>query len=94
MSRNTIIAIAIGIVLIGAGAYLLFLKPSSTVALSATGAISPEEITFVNLTSQLDPLNFDTSILTDPRFKALVDIHTAILPEATGRRDPFSPLGR
>ncbi|MGE5541062.1 MAG: hypothetical protein ACM3TU_02135 [Bacillota bacterium] len=94
MNRNTIIAIVIGLVLVGAAAYLLFLKPSSTVALDTSEAVSPDEITFVNLTAQLDPLGFDASVLADPRFMALVDIHTAILPEATGRRDPFSPLGR
>jgi hypothetical protein len=94
MNRNTLIALVIGFVLLGAAGYLLFLKPQSTVALSSTSPISPEEITFVNLTAQLDPLGFNTSILADPRFMSLVDIHTAILPEVSGRRDPFLPLGR
>ncbi len=92
MKQNTIIAIVVGIVLIGVGAYLIFLRPVSTVAVSSTAPTSPAESTFVNLAAQLEPLGFDTGILSDPRFTALVDIHTAIIPEASGRRDPFAPL--
>ncbi len=94
MNKNTIIALAIGVVLVGAAAYLLFLKPPSTVALTATEPTSPAEVTFVSLASQLEPLGFDTSILSDSRFVMLADIHTAVLDEPSGRRDPFAPIGR
>ena len=91
MNRNTIIAIVIGVVVLLAAAYLLFLKPDSSATVTSTEPTSPVENTFVNLASQLEPLGFDTTILSDPRFTALVDIHTAILPETSGRRDPFAP---
>ncbi len=95
MNKTTTIAIAaVGIVIIAAAGYLLFLKPQDTSAVTAAGPTSPDETTFQNLTAQLEPLGFDTSVLDDPRFKALVDIHTAILPEAAGRPDPFAALGR
>jgi hypothetical protein len=61
---------------------------------SATEPLSPAETTFVNLATQLEPLGFDTAILSDPRFMALVDIHTAVIPESAGRRDPFASDGR
>lgn len=95
MNKSTITVVIVGIVLVALGAaYFMFVKPSGTVALSETAPASPAEVTFVNLAAQLEPLGFDTSILTDPRFESLVDIHTGILPEPTGRRDPFAPLGK
>lgn len=93
LNKNTIIAIVVGVVVLGGAAYLLFAKPAdSTATVTASEAASPAELTFVNLASQLEPLGFDTSILSDPRFTSLVDIHTAIIPEPNGRKDPFAPL--
>ncbi len=93
LNKNVIIASAVATVLVVAAGYLLFLKPSDP-AVSETEPTSPEEIAFVNLASQLEPLSFDTSIFSDPRFTSLIDIHTVILPETSGRRDPFAPLGK
>lgn len=93
LNKNLIIAIVIGVVLLTGAGYLLFFS-SPLPAVTETQPTSPEELTFVNLTSQLEPLGFDTSILADPRFMALVDIHTAVVPESAGRRDPFAPIGR
>lgn len=89
MSKNTIIAIAAGAALLAAAAYLL-LKPSTAPVVVETAPQSPAEVTFVSLASQLEPLGFDTSILSDPRFMSLVDIHTTVLPETPGHADPFS----
>jgi flagellar basal body-associated protein FliL len=96
MSNQTkIIAVVLGIVVILGAAYLLFFNTSSdTTAVTSDGApTSAAEVNFLNLSSQIEPVTFDTSILNDPRFTSLVDIHTAILPEASGRKDPFAPLG-
>ena len=95
MSTNT--KIIIGVVIAGAvgiGAYLLFFNNNSDAAvLSAqTAPASAAEISFLNLASQTEAVTFDTTILSDPRFKALVDIHTAIVPEPQGRINPFAPL--
>lgn len=97
MNRNTLIAIAVGVVVLLAAGYMLFFK-SDTSAVDAGIPSSPAQAAFVSLTEQLKPvggdgkLGFNTSVLSDPRFLALVDIHTAILPEASGRKDPFAPL--
>ncbi len=98
ISQNTIVIIAFGLIVAAAVGYLLFEKPSVSTTTStdttttSTGPASGAEATFVNLVSQLDSVTFDTSILSDPRFTGLQDIHTAILPEASGRPDPFAPL--
>ena len=86
-----VIAIAIGLIF---PAYMLLTGGSSEDVVEASIPSSEAEAVFLSLTSQLEPLSFDTSILSDARFVALVDLHTAILPEPQGRRDPFAPLGR
>ena len=92
MSRTTGIAVALGIILLGAAGYLL-LRPASGAGVVAAGApASAAELTFITLTAQIDPVALDTSILQDARFIGLRDIRTAIIPEQTGRPDPFSPL--
>ncbi len=98
MSKQTQIIFAIGlviVVLIG-GYFLFFNNNNQSTAVSATAApSSADEATFIALTQELQPISFDpsvTAILTDPRFTSLIDIHTPILPEATGRTDPFAPI--
>lgn len=94
-SRSVAILIIIGLLILGAAAYL-FMNQNQLGSAVATlsGPASGAEETFVRLTSQIDPVELDTSILSDPRFTSLEDIRTAIIPEASGRPDPFAPLGR
>ncbi len=93
-SRTKIIFAAIGVGIVLLGAYLVFFNNTAdTSAISSAGApASTAEVSFLNLVAQIDPLTFDTSIFSDPRFISLVDIRTAIVPEAKGRIDPFAPL--
>lgn len=93
-SRTTVILIVLALLVLAAAGYMLFGAPSEESALGPTGAPGSEaEMTFLTLTAQIDPVAFDTSVLDDPRFKALRDIRTAITPETPGRADPFAPLG-
>ena len=92
VSRTTGILIVLAILVLGAAAYLL-LRPSTESGVSAAGApASAAELTFINLTAKINPVSFDSAILTDLRFIGLVDIRTAILPEPSGRQDPFGPF--
>lgn len=97
MTQNTKILIAVLAVAVLLGViYMMFFSSTpggSAVSSSGNSPSSPAEVNFLNLSSQIEPITFDTSILSDPRFTALVDIHTAVLPEATGRTDPFAPIG-
>ena len=94
LSKKKTILIAAAIVVLGIGAYFLWLKPSSTenISIDSFGPTGQAQATFLTLAAQLQPIAFDSSVLSDPRFMALVDIKTLIVPEATGRPDPFAPL--
>lgn len=93
MSQKTIIALVIVVLGTLIPAYFLLSHtptPDYSTVVSASVPTTDAEAMFVNLSSQLVPLAFDTSILNDPRFTSLIDLHTVILPEASGRRDPFA----
>lgn len=94
LSKKKTIAIAIGIVVLGVVAYVLWLRPQSdeNVSIVGYGPTGEAQATFLTLAAQLQPIAFDASVLDDPRFLSLVDIKTVILPEASGRTDPFAPL--
>ncbi|KND51377.1 MAG: hypothetical protein ABA06_03650 [Parcubacteria bacterium C7867-001] len=92
-SKNTIIAIVLAVIVLAAAGYMFFGKPNTQTGITADSSTkSAAELTFINLTAEIQPVKFDTSILFDPRFRALEDLHTAIIPETAGRKDPFAPL--
>lgn len=93
MSKNVIIVSILAVLLLAAAAYLLFGKPSTGAAIvQSSGPTTAAEQTFLNLAAQLNPIEFDTSILGDPRFMLLQDLKTAVVPELRGRTNPFAPL--
>ncbi len=95
MSRSTIILAIVAILILGAAAYLLFGRSDIDPAVSGTSSeVTDAEMTFVSLIARIEPISFDASIVDDPRFSILRDIRTAIVDEASGRTDPFAPLGR
>lgn len=96
MSRSTLVfVLCLVIVAGGLGYYFFFFNSSSDAALTtAAGTASDAELSFITLVSKLDPIVFDTTVLSDPRFTTRQDIRTAIVPEASGRNDPFAPIGR
>lgn len=96
MSRSTLVfVICLVIVAGGLGYYFFFFNSGATSAISTTsGTASDAELSFISLVGKLDPIVFDTSVLSDPRFTSRESIRTAIVPEAAGRKDPFAPIGR
>ncbi len=93
LSSHKNIVIGLAVVIIAAVVYLIVWGGGSpTPDLTASAGGSAAELYFVNLASELDGISFDTSVLRDPRFVALIDIRTAILPEDSGRPDPFAPI--
>lgn len=92
-SNTTILIIALVVVAIGAFWYFSGQEgndPPLTGALP--GIDNPAQTQFQSLVSQLQPISFDTSIFSDPRFTSLVDLTTPITPESSGRLDPFAPI--
>ncbi|MFZ1987810.1 MAG: hypothetical protein WAV21_02130 [Minisyncoccia bacterium] len=94
ISKNRSVVIGLGAIVIIAVGYLLFsgsAAPAADLTMSNEAA-SPAELFFVNKASELGTIEFDTTVLSDPRFLALIDMKTVILPETAGRPDPFAPI--
>lgn len=92
MKKNVTVG-AVVVVLLGGAAYFLWGRADTTPTVTVSGDPgSADEATFLSLATELDTVTFDPAIFTDPRFTSLRDIHTNIVPEAQGRRDPFAAL--
>lgn len=92
--KQTSMLIAAAIVVAGIAVYFLWIRQPAVpnVSVAGSGVTSAAQATFLALAAQLQPVTFDASILSDPRFMALIDIKTMIVPEDAGRQDPFAPL--
>jgi hypothetical protein len=92
-SSNTIFLVIASLVVAG-GVYWYFFTGSPTSDQSVTAGTTENlaQARFDTLTSELGPITFDLTILTDPRFTALVDLATPIEEEPIGRKDPFAPV--
>ena len=95
ISRTVAVGLILALIVIAAIGYTLMQKDNAEEAVTVTddGALA-SEANFATLASELDSIRFDTTVLNDPRFIGLSNIHTAITPEPQGRPDPFAPLGR
>lgn len=91
-NRTTLIFILVGVLVAGAAAYMFFFREDAATLSSSATAQSSAEFTFINLAARIEPIVFDTSVLSDPRFMNLVDLRTVITPEQTGKQNPFAPL--
>lgn len=97
LKKNQIgILIAVIVVALGLVVYFVWLRPVTTPNVSVTEVTTSNiaQETFLALAAQLGPVAFDTSIFSNARFQALVDLKTPILPEPEGRNDPFGVIGR
>lgn len=93
ISQKNISIIAIIIVLGGGAAYFFLGTKDSGETVTAVGApTSVAQARFLGLASELDTVTFDVSIFKDPRFLGLKDIHTTVIAEPSGRKDPFASL--
>lgn len=95
-NRKTILTVVSLVIVIGGGLYFFFSSNSSAApALTSSDTVaSGAELSFISLVSKLDPIVFDTAILSDPRFTSRKDIRTIIVTEPSGRKDPFAPMGK
>jgi hypothetical protein len=92
MKSNTIILI-VATLIVAAGAYWYFFTGTGNEPpLTTTTSGNDSQAQFQTLVSELQPISFDTSIFSDPRFMALVDLATPVTPESAGRPDPFAPV--
>jgi flagellar basal body-associated protein FliL len=90
---NVMQIIVILLVLAAGGAYWYFSAGSQEQpTLTELGSGNRLQNEFQTLAGQLTPITFNTSIFSDARFTALVDITTPITQEPVGRSDPFSAV--
>lgn len=93
LDTKTILMIVAGIVVLGGVYWYFFTGTTSELPLSTDSPSSnPVQAQFETLVGELTPVSFDTTLFTDPRFTALVDLGTPIVPETSGRIDPFALL--
>jgi|CXWL01.1.fsa_nt_gi hypothetical protein len=94
ISRNTLVLIICSVIVLGGAFYYFFLFNTDIgSALTTDGTpASQVEVSFIALIGKIDPITFDTTIFSDPRFTELKDIRTTIIPEAVGRKDPFASV--
>ncbi|MHB8710130.1 MAG: hypothetical protein ACYC6X_01090 [Minisyncoccota bacterium] len=93
MKPNTTLILVITL-LVAAGAYwYFFMGTGNQPPLSAEkGFTNQAQVQFQTLVGELQPISFNTSIFSDARFNALVDITTSVSPEPVGRLDPLAPI--
>lgn len=92
MKSNTISIVVVTLIIAG-GAYWFFSTGAgSQQPLSVSSSDNSAQMHFQTLVNELQPISFDTSIFSDPKFASLINIETPPVPEALGRLDPFSPV--
>ncbi len=92
-STSSTFFIILSAVIVAAGAYwFYFVASAADEPLTAAPTINESQVHFQTLVSQLQPIDFNTKILTDPRFTGLKDLTTPIAQEPKGRLDPFAPV--
>lgn len=93
LNTNTISIVIAIIVLIGGGYWYISSSGTGNEPPLTSGVeTNVAQIKFQTLVQKLQPIKFDTSIFSNPRFNALVDIATPVTPEPYGRLDPFAPV--
>ncbi|MGD0328470.1 MAG: hypothetical protein ABSB00_02015 [Minisyncoccia bacterium] len=91
-SKNLVLIIVI-VLIAAAGVYWYFFTGTGNQpTLLIGGTENQAQAQFETLVSELTPISFDTSIFSDSRFNALVDISTPITPEPISRPDPFAVI--
>ena len=93
MKSNTILIGTVTLILAGVAYWYFFTGTGNQPPLSQSTSASQAQTQFQTLVSELEPISFDTSIFSDPKFTALVDLTTPVAPENVGRLDPFATIG-
>lgn len=93
--KNVLFALGLAVLLyLG---YTIFFGADNEAVLSESGAISgqaaAETQEFLIRLQQLQAVKIDSTLFTDPRFEALEDFRQNPEEEASGRANPFIPVG-
>ncbi len=89
---NSLFLIIAAIVVLGGLYWYFFSGPAEQPTLSSGVVQDRAQVQFETLIGQLEPITFNSAVLSDARFTALVDLATPVTPEPAGRLDPFAPI--
>ncbi len=93
MKSNPTPFILATLVIIAGGYWYFFVQTGNQPPLTTSAPSgNTAQTQFQMLVSQLQPISFDTSIFSDPKFTSLVDLTMPVAPESSGRTDPFAPV--
>jgi len=92
MKPSPITLIIVTLVLAAGAYWYLSSRTGNQPPLTETVSENSAQTQFQALVSELQPISFDTTIFSDPKFTSLVDLTTPVAPEPAGRIDPFAPV--
>ncbi len=91
--KSNIIILVVATLVIAAWAFWYYsTRTGNEPSLSVSAEGNQAQTRFQTLVRELQAVSFDTSIFSDPRFMALIDLTTPIVSEVAGRVDPFAPV--
>ena len=90
MKSNNITLIAVTLIVAALAYWYFFTDTGNQSPLSVLSHENQSQTQFQRLVSELQPISFPTTIFSDTRFMALVDLATPITAETIGHADPFS----
>lgn len=92
--RNKLVLAILVVVVLGGAWYGLSSSGSSgpPAALTSSGSDTSGDSSIVSSLLALQAITLSGTILSNPAFVSLKDFTTAIVPEPTGRSDPFAPI--
>lgn len=93
MKPNVIVIIIVTLIAAAGIFWYFFTNSGNQSPLTITPQNTAAQAQFQTLVEQLQSITFDTAIFSNPKFTSLVDIHTPVSPEPTGRPDPFATVG-
>lgn len=83
----------VAVVVLGLAYYVWTSTGSSDLLTTADATTSPVSQELLLTLGRLRTIKLDAAIFTDPTFTSLTDFGVTIPPEASGRRNPFAPVG-
>lgn len=94
MNKKNIIIIIVFIAIIGFVGFYLFKTPTDDSALSADvkSAKTDDAQLIYNLLQKMSKVKLDDSIFSNQIFQGLKDNSIEVLPQETGRSNPFAPI--
>lgn len=91
--QNIIIIVIVIAVAFGIYSYFFANKSEAPLTAETVAAGNQADQDLISLLLQLKSITLDDSIFSNPTFLSLHDFSQSLVPEPSGRQNPFAPLG-